>query len=251
MKKMIPALLLICAASYANAQATRPFRASITGGGGDHGKCTIEVVVDGVAIVEVNQDQGRLITLSGQPAEWRRMQCNQRMPTNPYEFRFRGIDGRGHVTLERDPSQNRGTAAIRIEDSRGGSEGYTFDLEWRGGDDRGGGNRGGFGNNGYGNNGGRYGNNDGFGNNGGYGNGGGYGNNGYSNGRGRGRGRDSYIVSCSSNGRREYCQADTRGGVLLQRQRSQAECRQGSSWGFDDRGIWVDRGCRADFEVSR
>jgi hypothetical protein len=201
-----------------------------------------------VAIVEVNQDQGRLITLSGQPSEWRRMQCNQRMPANPNEFRFRGVDGRGRVSLERDPSQNRGVAAIRIEDPQGGRQGYTFDIEWRGGDDRGGGNNG-FGNNrnnGYGNNGNG---NNGYGNNG-YGNGNGNGGYGNGDGRGRGRGRD-FIVSCSSNGRREYCQADTRGGVVLQRQLSQAECRQGSSWGFDERGIWVDRGCRADFSVGR
>ena len=110
MKKLIIVSLVILAAIQANAQqAQRPFRASITGGGGD-GKCTIEVEVDDVAIVEVFQDQGRLITLSGQPSEWRRMQCNQRMPADPYEFRFRGIDGRGNVSLQRDPRQNRGVA---------------------------------------------------------------------------------------------------------------------------------------------
>jgi hypothetical protein len=51
--------------------------------------------------------------------------------------------------------------------------------------------------------------------------------------------------------RRHYCDADTRDGVRLLRQRSDAACRQGSSWGYDRRGIWVDRGCRADFEVGR
>jgi hypothetical protein len=264
MKRIIPAVLVILAGTHAYAQVQRTFRASITGGGGD-GKCTIEVDVDGVAMVEINQDQGRLITLSGQPSEWRRMQCNQRMPSNPNDFRFHGVDGRGRVSLERDPNQNRGVAVIRIEDTQGGRQGYTFDLEWRGGDDRGG-NRGGY-NNGPGYN---NGNNNGPGYGPGYNNGRGYGNDGrgYSNdgrgyndggfgngnndgGRARGRGRDTYIVSCASNGRRQYCDADTRGGVTLQRQRSDAECRQGSSWGFDKRGIWVDRGCRADFEVGR
>jgi Protein of unknown function (DUF3011) len=28
-----------------------------------------------------------------------------------------------------------------------------------------------------------------------------------------------------------------------------AECVQGSTWGFDDRGVWVSGGCRADFNV--
>jgi hypothetical protein len=57
-------------------------------------------------------------------------------------------------------------------------------------------------------------------------------------------------ITCSSdNGRRNYCAADTRRGVQLVRQRSDARCTQGYSWGYDRRGIWVDRGCRADFVV--
>ena len=60
------------------------------------------------------------------------------------------------------------------------------------------------------------------------------------------------VVSCSSDDmHRHYCPADTRGGVQMIRQHSDASCRQGSTWGFDDRGIWVDRGCRADFQIGR
>jgi hypothetical protein len=60
------------------------------------------------------------------------------------------------------------------------------------------------------------------------------------------------VVSCSSDDmQRHYCQADTRGGVQMIKQHSDAACQQGSSWGVDDRGIWVDRGCRADFQVGR
>jgi hypothetical protein len=55
------------------------------------------------------------------------------LPRNPGDFRFRGVDGRGRVELVRDPSSSGGTAVVRIEDSKGGREGYTFDLEWRGG----------------------------------------------------------------------------------------------------------------------
>jgi hypothetical protein len=59
------------------------------------------------------------------------------------------------------------------------------------------------------------------------------------------------VVTCSSdNGKRNYCPADTRGGVTMTRQRSDAKCQQGYSWGYDRRGIWVDRGCRADFVVN-
>jgi hypothetical protein len=60
------------------------------------------------------------------------------------------------------------------------------------------------------------------------------------------------IVSCSSDDmHKHYCPADTRGGVQLVKQRSDSSCRQGRSWGYDRRGIWVDRGCRADFQVGR
>lgn len=58
-------------------------------------------------------------------------------------------------------------------------------------------------------------------------------------------------ISCSSDdGHRKYCPADTRGGVQLSRQRSQSACQQGYSWGFDRGGVWVDRGCRADFTIN-
>ena len=66
-----------------------------------------------------------------------------------------------------------------------------------------------------------------------------------SNGYGQGQ-----VVSCSSDDmHRHYCPADTRGGVELIKQHSDSSCRQGRSWGFDRRGIWVDHGCRADFQV--
>ena len=61
----------------------------------------------------------------------------------------------------------------------------------------------------------------------------------------------SQTVTCSSDdGKRHYCNADTRGGVTMVKQRSGSPCTQGSTWGYDGRGIWVDRGCRADFVVG-
>jgi hypothetical protein len=55
-------------------------------------------------------------------------------------------------------------------------------------------------------------------------------------------------LTCSSNdGRRAFCNADTRGGVRLVRQISGSPCNQGSTWGYDRNGVWVDRGCRAEF----
>ena len=58
-------------------------------------------------------------------------------------------------------------------------------------------------------------------------------------------------ISCNSDDmQRHHCAADTRGGVQLIRQRSEANCIYGQTWGFDRSGIWVDRGCRADFQLT-
>lgn len=59
-------------------------------------------------------------------------------------------------------------------------------------------------------------------------------------------------ITCSSNnGKRNYCPANTSRGVQLTNQRSGSPCIQGQTWGYDGRGIWVDRGCRADFVTRR
>lgn len=58
-------------------------------------------------------------------------------------------------------------------------------------------------------------------------------------------------ITCSSNnGKRVYCNADTRRGVRMVRQISGSACIQDSTWGYDQRGIWVDRGCRAEFIIN-
>jgi hypothetical protein len=65
-------------------------------------------------------------------------------------------------------------------------------------------------------------------------------------------GPGTQIITCASNDmRRNVCPVGTRGGVRLVRQRSDADCVFNSTWGYDHRGVWVDRGCRADFEVGR
>src|SRR5947209_1119451 len=103
-------------------------RAVVTGRGDpDRGKCTIEVVVDGAAEVEIRGENAILRNLSGRPPEWRRFECTSVMPPNPADFRFAGVDGRGRQQLVRDP-RSGGGAVVRIEDPDNGAEGYTFDL---------------------------------------------------------------------------------------------------------------------------
>jgi hypothetical protein len=79
---------------------------------------------------------------------------------------------------------------------------------------------------------------------------------------GPGRGRDDrdrgdrdpnrpvQTVYCESGDmRRHWCSEGIGRRVTLLRQRSDTPCVQGRTWGVDRAGIWVDRGCRADFEV--
>jgi hypothetical protein len=43
---------------------------------------------------------------------------------------------------------------------------------------------------------------------------------------------------------------DASGGVRLSRQLSSQGCWQNDTWGYDRNRIWVDRGCRAEFQVG-
>jgi hypothetical protein len=81
--------------------------------------------------------------------------------------------------------------------------------------------------------------------------GGGYYDNGPGGGQG-GPGGPGATIKCESNdGNRHYCgQVDPRSQVTIQEQISGSPCEQGRSWGVDNRGLWVDRGCRAIFATG-
>ena len=58
------------------------------------------------------------------------------------------------------------------------------------------------------------------------------------------------VITCSSDDmRRHYCGIPRDSRVRLARQRSDAQCIEGRTWGVAGGQVWVDRGCRADFEV--
>lgn len=58
------------------------------------------------------------------------------------------------------------------------------------------------------------------------------------------------IVRCESSDHRQHrCNIPVHHGVVLSRQLSQASCVRGRNWGHDRGGIWVARGCRAEFAV--
>ena len=130
---------LIAAAEIPASAQSQNIQARISGGGGT-GKCTFEVVVQGTAEVQLRGNEGSLRTLSGSPAQWRRLDCNQPLPGNPLNFTFNGVDGHGRQNLSADPNSNNGVAVIRIENTTGGNEGYTGDVTWNSGNNNSNGN---------------------------------------------------------------------------------------------------------------
>lgn len=68
---------------------------------------------------------------------------------------------------------------------------------------------------------------------------------------GPGHGRPARLVRCESiKNRPRFCAVP--GGVRradIQRRLSRAGCEFNYSWGYERDGIWVERGCRADFRV--
>jgi len=66
----------------------------------------------------------------------------------------------------------------------------------------------------------------------------------------RDEGGPARTVTCSSDDmRRHTCDVGPNGGIRMVRQRSDARCELNRTYGIRGQQIWVDRGCRADFEV--
>lgn len=57
------------------------------------------------------------------------------------------------------------------------------------------------------------------------------------------------VVCQSQDARRVRCAMDTSRGVVLARQLSEKACIRESDWGVDAGGVWVARGCRAQFRA--
>ena len=131
--------MAIAVAAVAAAQQI-PQRAAIVGGGNPNaGQCTITVLVDGQAEIEIRGSDASMRDLGGAPPQWRRFECTSAMPSNPANFQFVGLNGRGHQNLVAEP-RNGGPAVVRIEDEQGGASEYTFRFAWNsspGGQDRG------------------------------------------------------------------------------------------------------------------
>lgn len=61
---------------------------------------------------------------------------------------------------------------------------------------------------------------------------------------------DDWIVRCESlRNQRVTCRLPGVVRVRLVRELGRAPCREGETWGLGPRGIWVDGGCRGEFEI--
>lgn len=70
------------------------------------------------------------------------------------------------------------------------------------------------------------------------------------NGGGYGYGGQAFRCE-STDGRQNFCNVDTRGGVRLVRRLSNNACDEGRTWGATRGGVWVSQGCRAEFVAGR
>lgn len=99
----------------------------------DNGYCVVRLRVDDEVVIHIRGSRLAFETVRGREAYDEGSECSQPMPYGSAlaNFRFRGVDGRGRVELAEAPdSGNRYTARVRIQDSKGGDEGYTFRVQW-------------------------------------------------------------------------------------------------------------------------
>ena len=60
------------------------------------------------------------------------------------------------------------------------------------------------------------------------------------------------VMNCSSNDmKRHFCNMGRFNDARLVNQKSGSPCVRGRTWGIQGNSVWVDRGCRADFQLVR
>jgi hypothetical protein len=61
--------------------------------------------------------------------------------------------------------------------------------------------------------------------------------------------RDTFICQ-SRDGEPQHCPANTRTGVIIQKSTGIGACLLSMNWGYEDKGIWVTKGCSGEFLVA-
>jgi hypothetical protein len=92
-------------------------------------KCTVSIIVDGAADVEIHGASATLRDVTGQAPSWQRFDCTAPMPYSPTGTHLRAIEGDGTMTLSRD-SYNPGVTSVRVFNPHGGPGLYTFEVTW-------------------------------------------------------------------------------------------------------------------------
>ncbi|MDZ7632263.1 MAG: hypothetical protein U5K74_13185 [Gemmatimonadaceae bacterium] len=102
------------------------------GGRRDAGALRFSGVVDDVAEIRIRGRRVDAITRSGRPLYNVRYEVRgASMPDYALPLDLRRFAGRGNVIIAQYPrAWNNWTTIVRIDDSRGGADGYEFDLRW-------------------------------------------------------------------------------------------------------------------------
>lgn len=95
----------------------------------DEGRCTISVVLNGAADVEIRGEYATLRNVTGRAPYWQRFECTGPLPYSPASLKIRAIQGNGRVTLMQDSSTG-GVALVQVSNFEGGDQAYTFDVYW-------------------------------------------------------------------------------------------------------------------------
>jgi hypothetical protein len=93
------------------------------------GRCTISVVVNGAAEIDINGDNANLREVSGRTPYWQSFACTEPLPYSAAGLSIRAIRGNGRVTLTQD-SSNGGVAVLRLTNYESGDQPYTLDVFW-------------------------------------------------------------------------------------------------------------------------
>jgi len=93
------------------------------------GRCTVSVLVDGAADIEIRGDDATMRNVTGYPPRWQSFACTGPMPVAAADLSLRAIEGNGQITLSRD-SYRPGLAIVRVTNLEGGDRLFTFELSW-------------------------------------------------------------------------------------------------------------------------
>jgi hypothetical protein len=129
MSKALFLTFFALAAFLVNAQTTH--RRAVLAYASDpaEGHCTVSVLVDGAADIEIRGDDATMRNVTGYTPRWQRFDCTGPMPVAAADLSLRAIEGNGQITLSRDPYRP-GLSTVRVTNLEGGDRLFTFELSW-------------------------------------------------------------------------------------------------------------------------